>query len=143
MTTVATSRKPRKPARETHGTCQLIPACPLPLPQALDAGEALLTILPERGRVTNYTVKRLTDPDGDTVGYRLLKLTDYIVDRVAYDIDMTAGYGWQCDCPDAQFQGRECKHVRALRAALRQAGIDAAAPQRQQAAPQCNDFDDP
>jgi hypothetical protein len=36
-------------------------------------------------------VQRLTDPDGETVGFRMMKLTDYIVDRELYDIDITLG----------------------------------------------------
>ncbi len=139
----ATATKTRKPARETHGTCRLVPACNLPLPAALDAGEALLSIIPERGEPTSYTVLRLSDPDGQTVGFRLTRLAAFIVDRKVYDIDVTPGYGWQCDCPDAQFQNRECKHVRSLRAALAAAGITLPAPKRQQPAPCVVEFDDP
>jgi hypothetical protein len=128
----ATLPRTRKPARETHGTCRLIPACNLPLPAALDAGEAMLSILPEVGEPTSYTVLRLSDPDGRTVGFRLTRLAAFIVDRRLYDIDVTPGYGWQCDCPDAQFRSWECKHVHALRAALTRAGITIAAPNRQE-----------
>lgn len=138
--TTATNRT-RKPARETHGICRLIPACNLPLADALDAGEALLSINPERGAAANYTVQRLADGDGRTAGFRLTKLAWYIVDRKVYDIDVTPGYGWQCDCPDAQFQNRECKHVHSIRAALAAAGIAVATPQRRQAEPVA--FDDP
>jgi hypothetical protein len=135
MTATATrTPKSRKPARETHGVCRLCPACNLTLPQALDAGEVVLSIIPERGNPANYVVKCLADPDGATVGFRLMKLAWYIVDRKVYDIDVTPGYGWQCDCPDAEFQGRECKHVRSLRAALANAGIQIAKPQRQHVA---------
>jgi hypothetical protein len=44
--------------------------------------------------------------------YRLEKL-----DGPTYDIDATAPE-WRCDCPDATYRNRECKHVKALRAAL-------------------------
>jgi hypothetical protein len=131
----ATATRTRKPARETHGTCRLIPACNLPLPAALDAGEAMLSIIPERGEPTNYLVQRLSDPDGETVGFRLTRLAAFIVDRKVYDIDVTPGYGWQCDCPDAQFQNRECKHCKSLRACLTRHSILVPAPKRQQAAP--------
>ncbi len=141
--TAATAIRTRKPARQTHGTCRLTPACNRTLADALDAGEALLTIYPERGEPTNYTVLRLSDRDGCTVGFRLTRLAAYIVDRKLYDIDVTPGYGWQCDCPDAQFQNRECKHVRSLRAALAVAGISIPAPKRQQPAPCVVEFDDP
>ncbi len=118
MTTLTKTRKTAKSARETHGTCYLKATGKLTLEQALNSGDALLTVHTERA--TNYLVQRLTDPDGETVGFRLMKLADYIVDRKLYDIDITPGYGWQCDCPDAQFRNHECKHVRALRAALTQ-----------------------
>jgi hypothetical protein len=73
-------------------------------------------------------VQRLSDPDGETVGFRMMKLTAFIVDRKLYDIDVCCGKDWLCDCPDAQFQNRECKHVRALRAALAKNGITVNAP---------------
>jgi hypothetical protein len=140
---MTTATKTRKQARETHGSCRIIPACNLPLPQALDAGEALLTIAPERGAPTNYTVQRLADDDGRALGFRLTRLTDYIVDRKVYDIDVCQGFGWTCDCPDAQFRSRECKHVRALRAALAKCGQLPPAPQRQQPVLDDGDFQDP
>ena len=121
MANLTTTPKTRKPARETHGTCRLVATGNLTLAAALDAGEAMLTISPDRGGPTNYTVQRLTDNDGQTAGYRLTKLTPFIIDRKVYDIDVTSGFGWQCDCPDAEFQSRECKHARSLRAALAKA----------------------
>jgi hypothetical protein len=96
----------------------------------------MLSILPERGEPTNYTVLRLADEDGRTVGFRLTRLAAFIVDRKVYDIDITLGYSWPCDCPDAQFQNRECKHVHALRASLTAAGISIPAPMRREPAPQ-------
>ncbi|HKI36596.1 MAG TPA: SWIM zinc finger family protein [Gemmataceae bacterium] len=47
-------------------------------------------------------------------GYRLVK-----PDGTAYDVN---GQTWECDCPDATYRGRQCKHSKALRAALRAAG---------------------
>jgi hypothetical protein len=47
-------------------------------------------------------------------GYRLVKS-----DSTIYDVN---GEKWQCDCPDATYRGRECKHAKALRAALSAAG---------------------
>src|SRR5262245_60131695 len=135
MCTVSRTRQTRKPARDTHGTCRLIPACNLPLPAALDAGEAMLSILPEDGAPTNYLVQRLADPDGHAVGFRLLKLAWCLADRELYDIDIATGFGWLCDCPDAQFRSRECKHARSLRSALAKAGITVSAPKRQQPKP--------
>ncbi|MHB1426564.1 MAG: hypothetical protein ACYC3I_25670 [Gemmataceae bacterium] len=137
----ATTTKTRKTARVTHGKCFLRGTGNRTLAQSLDSDGALLTLHTDKG-ATNYTVQRLTDPDGATVGFRLTRLTAYIVDRKVYDIDVTLGYGWQCDCPDAQYQNRECKHVRSLRAALAHAGIPVAAP-RQQPARVDDDFDNP
>jgi hypothetical protein len=141
-----TTTRTRKPARETHGTCRLIPACYLPLTDSLDAGEAMLTITPDRSDlpVSSYTVQRLADKEGRTLGFRLTRLAEYIIDRKVYDIDVTTSYGWLCDCPDAQFQGRECKHCRSLRASLKAAGIEVAAPKPVPApAPSVCEFDDP
>jgi hypothetical protein len=126
------TRQTRKPARVTSGTCSIKATGNRTLEQALESGDALLTL--HTHTCTNYTVQRLSDPDGDTVGYRLMKLTDYIVDQQCYDLEVT-GYGLVCDCPDATFQQRECKHARALRAALVKNGITISAPQRQNPAP--------
>jgi hypothetical protein len=114
MNATATQRKACKPARETNGTCFLTSGR-LTLAEALDKGEALLTL--HTSTCTNYTVLRLSDPDGETVGYRLVKLTDYIVDRQVYDIDIV-GKDLVCDCPDACYRDRACKHARALKAVL-------------------------
>jgi hypothetical protein len=130
MVTATKSHKSVKPARRTHGTCYLIATGNRTLEQALDSGDALLTV--HTDRCTNYLVQRLIDSDGETVDYRLMKLTDYIVDRNVYDIDVTLGKDWLCDCPDAQFRNHECKHVRALREALASNAIVISAPQRQE-----------
>jgi hypothetical protein len=98
----------------------------LTLAQALDSGDALLTV--HTDCCTNYLVQRLTDPDGETVGFRMMKLTDYIADYMIYDIDIASAFGWICDCPDCQFRNRECKHIRSLRAALTQNGITISTP---------------
>jgi hypothetical protein len=125
--TLTATRTNRKPAREAHGKCFLKPTGNKTLEQALDSGDALLSVHTER--CTNYLVQRLTDHDGETVGFRMMKLTDFIVDRKVYDIDVTLGKDWVCDCPDATFQNRACKHARALRAALASNGIIPNAPQ--------------
>jgi hypothetical protein len=143
MSTVTSPTTTRKPARVTHGTCRLTATGNQTLAAALDSGDALLTLTPDNGKPTNYTVERLTDGDGQTVGFRVTRLTQFIADRKVYDIDVTPGYGWQCDCPDAQFQNRECKHVHALRAALAKNGIKVAAPQRQQVNVDPIEFDAP
>ena len=142
MTTMTATRKPRKPARETHGTRYLKATGKLMLEQALDSGNSLLSVHTERS--TNYVVQRLSDPDGETVGFRMMKLTDFIVDRKVHDIDVCCGKDWLCDCPDAQFQSRECKHVRALRAALASNGITVSTPKLQPALQSADmEFDNP
>jgi hypothetical protein len=88
-------------------------------------------------------VQRLTDPDGETVGFRMMKLTDYIVDGKVYDIDVCCGPHWLCDCSDAQFQNRECKHVRSLRAAMASHGIKISTPKPQPTEADFEGFDDP
>lgn len=45
-------------------------------------------------------------------GYRLIK-----PDGTAYDLE-PAGESFRCDCPDAVYRERECKHAKALCAAL-------------------------
>jgi hypothetical protein len=45
-------------------------------------------------------------------GYRLTK-----PGGKSYDID-TSGKLWACDCPDAVFRERQCKHIQGLFAAL-------------------------
>ena len=52
--------------------------------------------------------------DGERVlAYRLLRPAA----PRAYLVDVT-GEAWRCDCPDATYRQRECKHVRALTKAL-------------------------
>jgi hypothetical protein len=139
-----TTTRTRKPARETHGTSRLIPACNLPLAEALDEGEAMLTIIPDRPDlpVSSYTVQRLADKEGRTLGFRLTRLAEYIIDRKVYDIDITQAWGWTCDCPDAMFQGRACKHSRSLRACLKAADIEVSSPKPAPVPTVCT-FDDP
>lgn len=43
-------------------------------------------------------------------GYRLRKLGG---DGAVYDVDVSEGYA-QCDCPDATYQQRACKHSLAV-----------------------------
>jgi hypothetical protein len=62
-----------------------------------------------------YVVLRLSSG----VGFRLEK-----TDRMTYDVN-TEKESWTCDCPDATFHPERpggCKHVAALRAALKADG---------------------
>jgi hypothetical protein len=102
--------------KQTHGTC-FLSSGKLTLPEALDKGEALLSMHTAAG-CTNYLIKRYSDPDGETVGYGLTKLTQFIADRVVYDIDLV-GKDFVCDCPASTFNpSGPCKHARALKNAL-------------------------
>jgi hypothetical protein len=69
---------------------------------------------------TAYEVLPLFD-DQTLVGYRLLKAGT----GTMYDVE-TACEPWRCDCPDAIYHPERlggCKHVVALRAALKAAGL--------------------
>jgi hypothetical protein len=78
---------------------------------------------------TEYDIGAFTDRDGIVQGFGLAKDDDEV-----YAIDTTAGFGWVCDCADCQFRNRECKHIKAVRAALAHAGITVPAPKRQETA---------
>jgi hypothetical protein len=94
------NRQPQAKSRPVAGICRWV----------LPIGEVGTGVLEING--TSYTVTVLRGPSG-VVGYRLGK-----DDGKTYDIDAT-GETWKCDCPDATYRERECKHVKALRAALR------------------------
>jgi hypothetical protein len=89
-----------------------------------------LSITNANGKTEEYDIHAFIDGDGVVQGYGLAKDDDEI-----HSIDVTAGFGWTCDCPDHQFRNRECKHIKAVRAALAKCGQMPAAPQRQQPTP--------
>lgn len=95
-----------------------------------------ISITNANGVATEYDVGAHLDGER-IVGFGLAKDDDEV-----YAIDAGQWYGWTCDCGDCQFRNRECKHIKAVRAALAAAGIVIPTPARP-AAPQCNDFDDP
>jgi hypothetical protein len=88
-----------------------------------------VSITNANGQTAEYDLGAFADNDGVVVGYGLAKDDDEI-----HSIDVTAGFGWVCDCGDCQYRNRECKHIRAVRAALAQSGQLPPAPQRQQPA---------
>jgi hypothetical protein len=94
----------QRPAKPVSGNCRWV----VPIGKVSHTG-----VLEINGAVYTVTILRLY---GQLVGYRLEKL-----DGQTYDID-AASEPWQCDCPDAVYRERECKHVKALRAALKAAG---------------------
>jgi hypothetical protein len=108
MATVSDPRNPHKTRnanRPAAGLCRW-----LTRPNAEHAGG----VLDVNG--TRYEVLPLYDGES-RVGYRLLK-----ADGAMYDVDTAAPHGWVCDCPDAIFHPERpggCKHVAALKAALR------------------------
>jgi hypothetical protein len=93
------NRQPQAKPRPVTGSCRWV----LPIGEV---GTGVLQI-----NSTPYTVTILRSPSGVN-GYRLGK-----EDGKTYDIDAFAET-WKCDCPDATYRERECKHVKALRAAL-------------------------
>ena len=97
------NRQDTTKVRSVSGTCRWV----------LPIGIADTGVLAING--TNYTVTVLRSPNG-VEGYRLGK-----TDGTVYDIAATTER-WACDCPDATYRQRECKHVAALRAALAVAG---------------------
>ena len=78
-----------------------------------------LTLPDGLGRIdingAGYDVEAVLD-GGRVVGLRLVKDDD-----TAYHVD-TSGADWTCDCPDAVYRDRQCKHSKSLRAALAAAG---------------------
>jgi hypothetical protein len=92
------NRQPLPKIKPVRGKCRWI----LPI-------EGTAGVLAING--TAYAVTVLEDR-GAVIGYRLQK-----AGGSPYDINSTAN-PWTCDCPDALYRQRECKHVLALRAAL-------------------------
>ncbi len=86
-----------------------------------------ISITNVNGLETEYDIDAFTDSDGAIQGFGLAKDDDEI-----RAIDVTGWYGWTCDCPDYQYRNRECKHCKAVRAALAQAGISVPQPKRQE-----------
>jgi hypothetical protein len=96
---MSTFQKARRPVKPVSGTCRWIKYLQWPFPGVLQING------------TAYTVTALTNEQtGQIEGYRLVKQ-----DGTTYDVD---AHWWTCDCPDAVYRNRECKHVKALRAAL-------------------------
>jgi hypothetical protein len=97
---VLVNRQPKSIAKPVAGFCKwVVPIGPVSHTGVLEINRTVYTV----------TVLYL---DGRTAGYQLEKLGGPV-----YDIDATAPE-WRCDCPDAIYRERECKHVRAVRAAL-------------------------
>ncbi len=70
------------------------------------------------GKVEEYDVGYLAGADGQPTGLGLAKDDDQV-----YAIEPTIGGGQRCSCNDCQYRNRECKHIRAARAALVRAGL--------------------
>jgi hypothetical protein len=97
---VLANRLPKSTAKPVSGNCRwVVPIGPVSHTGVLEINQTVYTV----------TVLYL---DGRVSGYRLEKL-----DGPTYDIDATA-QEWRCDCPDATYRNRECKHVKVLRVAL-------------------------
>jgi hypothetical protein len=116
MSTVSKPRRKEQPKPVTGSVRWLRP---------LVIGKTLgrIAITNANNETTEYDIGAFTDNDGALQGFGLAKDDDEV-----YSIDTTAGFGWTCDCADCQFRSRECKHIKAVRAALAKAGITVPAP---------------
>lgn len=124
-----TTRTARRQPTVTHGKARLTHADGYTLDECLDAGAGILTLMPDNGRWADYLVRSDRDAKGKVVGYRLEQIVSSVEDKSpVYDLDSSFG-GIEdftcCDCPDAIWNHRNssfavpCKHVRGLRAALK------------------------
>ena len=95
---VVTNRSQKPKVKPVSGTCQWL----VPINPEIGVGALAINGKP-------YVVTVLKDGN-NTVGYRLEK-----PDSKTYEIDAQT---WECNCPDATFRERQCKHALALRAAL-------------------------
>jgi hypothetical protein len=110
----------QKPTQSATARCHWLQVPFLPGPEFPQGLPGLLWIEAEtqRGVVGEvYMLSPLTDraDGGKLVGWRLTKS-----DGTRYDVE---GHYFVCDCPDSTFRKRPCKHVKALRAALRSIGV--------------------
>jgi hypothetical protein len=111
MSTVHAPRPPvnRKPVKPVSGVCRwrYRPGCFMCGPNAgvLAVGE------------TTYVV-RLCRENGARSG-RVVGSTLTKPDGTQYTLDLTTG---ECDCPDAYYRKRECKHHKAAVSALKAIG---------------------
>lgn len=55
-------------------------------------------------------------------GFKMLRADPAKADVIVYNVKCVARNVWTCNCPDAEYRrhGQNCKHARALPAALRQ-----------------------
>ena len=118
---MATSTSPRRKEQVKPVTGRVRWLRPLILGKTLGR----IAITNANNETTEYDIGAFTSKDGALQGFGLAKNDDEV-----YSIDATSGFGWVCDCADCQFRNRECKHIKAVRAALAHAGIAVPAPKR-------------
>jgi hypothetical protein len=103
--------KSRQPVKPVHGSCRWVKPIRWPFPGVLGINGTAYTVIPQTGDRSG--------PAAPVLGYRLVNQAS----RKAYDIDAEF---WVCDCPDATYRSERpggCKHVAALKAALRSIGL--------------------
>lgn len=100
---IATTSRPWRWLRRPCWPCTLLPAGQ---PGVLEIGARAYAVLP----LGEYPSRgfRVTSDRGD-----------------CYDLDAANPRALICDCPDATFRGRECKHARAVREAIASLFVDA------------------
>jgi hypothetical protein len=87
-------------------------------------GRFAITSNTQRGPVVNeYDVAAFTDDAGRITGFGLAKDSDEV-----YAVDFSQWYGPTCTCGDCEYRNWECKHIKAVRAAMHEAGITIPAP---------------
>jgi hypothetical protein len=104
---VATQPRVRKIHPPVHGIAYWL-VKPYVAAKGVEVG--ILEIRASNGYPTEYTATICRTHAGGVSGVRLTK-----PDRTMYHVDLETH---SCDCPDHQYRGRECKHHKAVVAAL-------------------------
>src|SRR5262245_29377015 len=100
---MATLTRLPRPVKPASGSCKLVRA-------PLYPGEILPRGAPGLVEVNGacYRLEAIADRGAPVRGYRLTK-----ADGTACDVDLSCGHP-SCDCPDATYRQRACKHLLAV-----------------------------
>src|SRR5262249_46215949 len=86
-------------------------------------GKGYLAIPANDGAMIDYAVTEL-HPD-PCCAMRAWELENIIDGKIYHVHEPATGQPFMCDCPDCTYRQRECKHAKALRAALKAIGQSA------------------